>query len=299
METKDLLAEIEALEKEIHDKKNRLVELRKSAPHVEVENYIFKVPSGGEVSLLELFADKDELIIIQNMGKSCSYCTMWADGFNGVYHHIVEKAAFVVATPDSPAVQDAFAAERRWHFPMVSTMGTSFKEDLGFEKDGYQHPGVSTFQKDKEGRIFHIADAPFGPGDDFCSVWPLFDLLPSGQKGYHPKRKINKESDFDLTNNIAIRVQNQPEAINFYTNILGMTKAWSNEDETKLTFGGQNFYIEKSNGNKIFFELAVKDFKNAKETLLTHGCVVTKEYNEKSLMFADPYGLNFHLFERA
>lgn len=299
METKELLVEIEALEKEIQEKKSKLVELRKSVPRAEVENYIFKDPSGREVSLLELFANKDELIVIQNMGKSCSYCTMWADGFNGIYHHIVDKAAFVVATPDSPEIQDAFSAERRWQFPMVSTQGTTFKEDLGFEKNGYQHPGVSTFQKNEDGLIFHIADAPFGPGDDFCSVWPLFDLLPSGQKGYHPKREINKESDFDLTNNIAIQVNHQPEAVKFYTEVLGMKEDWSNALESKLTFGGQNFYVEQSEDKKVFFELAVKDIHSVKEKLLNHGCIVTKEYHEKSLMIADPYGMNFHLFERA
>ncbi|WP_047983030.1 DUF899 family protein [Ornithinibacillus californiensis] len=299
MDTTKLLVEIEELEKEIHEKKNKLMELRKSVPRNEVNNYVFLDSSNKEVSLLELFGDKDELIIIQNMGKSCSYCTMWADGFNGVYHHIIEKATFVVASPDSPEAMDAFAAERRWQFPMVSTAGTSFKTELGFEKDGFQHPGVSTFQRDDQGRIFHVADAPFGPGDEFCSVWYLFDLLPSGQKGYQPKRKINKTSDFDLTNNIAIQVSNQPEAVNFYTNILGMTPVWSNDSETKLTFGGHNFYMEKSEENKVFFEFAVKDFEIAKDLLLTNGCVITQEFGEKSVMMSDPYGLHFHIFERA
>jgi predicted dithiol-disulfide oxidoreductase (DUF899 family) len=299
LETSHLINEIEALEKEILEKKNRLVELRKSVSRQEVRNYIFKDSSNRDVSLLDLFDDKDELIVIQNMGKDCSYCTMWADGLNGIYHHIIEKAAFVVATPDSPEEQDAFAAERRWQFPMVSTQGNSFKEDLGFEKNHYQYPGVSTFHKNEDGNIFHVADAPFGPGDDFCAVWPLFDLLPSGQKDFHPKRKINKSSDFDLTNNIAIQVKNQPEAIDFYRNVIGMTKIWSNSEETKLSIGGNNFYFEKGDGNKVYFEFAVKDFNQAKELLLYNGCIITKEYNERSIMVTDPYGLNFHLFERA
>ncbi|MFS0674780.1 DUF899 family protein [Ornithinibacillus sp. 179-J 7C1 HS] len=299
MKTTDLSLEIKALEKEIHKKKIKLMELRKSVPRNEVENYQFLDSMNQEVSLLDLFGDKDELIVIQNMGKSCSYCTMWADGFNGIYHYIIEKAGFVVATPDSPEIQDAFAAERKWQFPLISTKGTTFKEDLGFSKDGYQYPGVSTFQKDADGRIYHVADAPFGPGDEFCSVWYLFDLLPSGQKGYQPKRKINKNSDYDLTNNIAIQVINQPEAVEFYTNILGMSKVYSNDTEAKLTFGGQNFYIEENPENKVFFELAAKDFDASKERLLANGCTITKEYNEKSLMMADPYGLYFHLFEQA
>ncbi|WP_339217198.1 DUF899 family protein [Ornithinibacillus sp. FSL M8-0202] len=298
METLDLQSEIKALEKEIHEKKIKLMELRKTVPRHEVKDYQFLDSLNRKVSLLELFGEKDELIVIQNMGKSCSYCTMWADGFNGIYHHIIEKAAFVVATPDSPEIQNAYAAERQWQFPMVSTKDTTFKEDLGFVKDGYQYPGVSTFQKDEEGRIYHIADAPFGPGDEFCSVWYLFDLLPSGQKGYHPKRKINKRSNFDLTNNIAIQVNSQSEAIAFYTNVLGMEKVYSSNSETQLTFGGWNFYLEENEENKVFFELAVKDFEKTKELLVSNGCSITKNYNEKSLLMTDPYGLHFHIFEQ-
>ncbi|MBD8069881.1 DUF899 family protein [Bacillus sp. PS06] len=299
MATTNLLDEIEALEKEIHEKKIKLMEMRKSVPRHEVTNYSFIDSMGREVHLLDLFGDKNELIVIQNMGKSCPYCTMWADGFNGVYHHIIEKAAFVVATPDSPEIQDAFAAERQWQFPMVSTEGTTFKEDFGFVKEGYQYPGVSTFQKDEEDNIYHVANAPFGPGDEFCSVWYLFDLLPSGQKGYHPKRKINKHSDFDLTNNIAIQVNNHEEAVEFYTNILGMEKVFTNHIETKLSIGGKNFYVEQSHDNKIFFELAVQDFAASKELLLSNGCKVTTEHSEKSVMMSDPFGLHFHLFQSA
>ncbi|WP_010098235.1 DUF899 family protein [Ornithinibacillus scapharcae] len=298
MQPNEILEEINALEKEIHEKKTTLMELRKSVPRVNVQNYAFRGPFNKEISLLELFGDKDELIVIQNMGKSCSYCTMWADGFNGVYHHIVKKAAFVVASPDSPEVQDAYAAERRWQFPMVSTMDNTFKEDMGFVKDGYQYPGVSTFQKDDEGNIYHVADAPFGPGDEFCSVWYLFDLLPSGRKGYQPAREINRNASFELTNNIAIQVSDYEKAKHFYTTILGMEKVWENKAESKLTIGGQNLYIEDNDANKVFFEFAIQDMMQAKSILLQHGCQIIREYSDKSIMLSDPYGLHFHLFER-
>ncbi|WP_047980979.1 DUF899 family protein [Ornithinibacillus contaminans] len=298
METTNLASEIKALEQELHEKKNRLMELRKSVPRKEVKNYQFLDSTNQKKSLLELFGEKEELIMIQNMGKSCSYCTMWADGFNGVYHHLTEKAAFVVATPDIPEVQDAFAAERRWQFPMVSTAGTTFKEDLGFLKNGVQYPGVSTFQKDESGAIFHVADAPFGPGDDFCSVWYLFDLLPSGSNNFHPTKKMNKNADYQLTNNIAVQVTNSAAAVDFYTNTLGMTKVTQGKTDTKLQIGGQNFYIEESSANNVFFELAVKDFQEAKQELLAKGCTITNTFHEKSMMFSDPYGLHFHLFER-
>ncbi|WAA11161.1 DUF899 family protein [Fervidibacillus albus] len=186
MNRTEIKKEIEKLEQEIKEKKQRLVELKQSLPQKPVKNYSFTDSYGRKVSLSDLFGEKNELLVVQNMGKSCAYCTMWADGFNGIYHHITTKSAFVVATPDAPEVQKTFAAERKWQFPMISTIGTTFKEDLGFVKEGSEYPGVSSFRKDEDGNIFHITDAFFGPWDDFCPVFPLFDLLPSGSKGFIP-----------------------------------------------------------------------------------------------------------------
>ncbi|MFD2445936.1 DUF899 family protein [Bacillus sp. CGMCC 1.16607] len=189
MAVESLSNEINQLEQEILEKKKKLAQLRKSVPEQKVENYQFVATDHQEVNLLDLFGEKDELIVIHNMGKGCSYCTMWADGFNGVYHHLIQKAAFVLTSPDIPEVQENLAAERGWKFPMVSTKGTSFKADFGFEKDGYNYPGVSTFRRDKEGNIYHHAKAPLGPGDDYNIVWHLFDLLPSGSEDFQPKKK--------------------------------------------------------------------------------------------------------------
>jgi hypothetical protein len=37
-----------------------------------------------------------------------------------------------VSSPDPPDVQQKFAASRGWVFPMVSHMGSSFAEDMGY-----------------------------------------------------------------------------------------------------------------------------------------------------------------------
>lgn len=129
MTTSNLMEQIQLLEQEIMDKKKELAALRKSLPEKEVKNYEFMSSTDQKVTLLELFGDKDELMIIHNMGKSCSYCTTWADGFNGVYHHLSGKAAFVVSSPDLPHVQEEFAASRQWKFPMISVKESSFTEE--------------------------------------------------------------------------------------------------------------------------------------------------------------------------
>jgi predicted dithiol-disulfide oxidoreductase (DUF899 family) len=295
--SKDLYEKISLLEQEILKKKEQLVKLKKSLPETKVDNYLFSLPNNEKVSLAQLFGDKNELFVVHNMGSSCSYCTMWADGFNGIYHHLIKKAPFVVTSPDSPEFQEDFSASRGWKFPLISTEENTFKEDMGFEKDGYYYPGVSTFRKDADGNIYHHAKTTLGPGDDYCAVWHLLDLLPSGREDYEASKRITESSSYELANNVAVQVKNYSKAVHFYKNIIGMTVHAESEYESHLSLSGTNFYIEDNIEGNTYFDFAVDDIKQAKETLLEHECVITKEYSENSIMIADPYGLKFHLFE--
>jgi predicted dithiol-disulfide oxidoreductase (DUF899 family) len=118
---------------------------------------------------------------------TCPGCTLWGDGFNGLYHHLITRAAFGVSSPDSPEVQQAFAASRGWKFPMVSHQGSSFAADMGYRaSDGRWRPGISTFTRAGDA-IQRVADSEAGPGDDFCALWHLFDMLPGGSRGWSPK----------------------------------------------------------------------------------------------------------------
>ena len=155
-------------------------------PH-PVEDYLFD-GADGEVRLSGLFGSKDDLFVIHNMGKGCDYCTMWADGYNGVYAYLASRAAFVVSSPDAPATQAAFAASRGWRFPMVSHARSSFARDMGYrDESGRCLPGVSVFRRDGGG-IFRVSDTGLGPYDDFCSVWHFLDLLPGGANGWSPRQ---------------------------------------------------------------------------------------------------------------
>jgi predicted dithiol-disulfide oxidoreductase (DUF899 family) len=178
----------ERLEKQILKDKQRLVKLRQSQPPLEVQNYIFTAGNGKKVKLSDLFGKRDELTLIHNMGVRCAYCTMWADGFNGLRNHLSDRAAFVVVSPDDPKIMRDFAKGRGWKFPLYSSQGTSFGKDVNFESaDGGAWPGVSTFFKQPDGRIIRVAFAYFGPGDDFCPTWHLFDLLPRGANKWQPR----------------------------------------------------------------------------------------------------------------
>lgn len=153
-----------------------------------IEDYTLTGPDGA-VRLSQLFGDKADLFVIHNMGTTCAYCTMWADGFNGVYDHLANRAAFVVTSPDAPPRQKQFASSRGWRFPMVSHEGTGFAADMGYRgENGRFQPGVSVFKRRDSG-IVRVSDTQLGPGDDFCSVWHFLDLLPEGAAGWSPKFK--------------------------------------------------------------------------------------------------------------
>ncbi len=165
--------------------RQQLADAQKYRQPEPVENYRFQAPS-GTVSLAHLFADHSELFVVHNMGKSCSYCTLWADGLNGVLDHLQDRASIVISSPDTVEVQQQFKQDRNWNFTMVSTNKNQFAEDMGYRNEQGPHPGVSVFTKSGE-QITRVADTPFGPGDDFCAVWHLFDLLPDGPNGWQPR----------------------------------------------------------------------------------------------------------------
>ncbi|MHB8638009.1 MAG: DUF899 family protein [Fimbriimonadaceae bacterium] len=195
--TSDIDKEIDSLQNEVDLAKQRLAEARKRRAHEPVEDYVFKGVDDGDIRLTELFGDKADLIMVHNMGTGCRHCTMWADGFTGLVPHLQDRAAFVVCSPDKPDVQKKFAAKRNWNFKMVSAHDNSFIRDMGFWQDSGPYPGpwpgVSTFHRGVDGRIYRVAKTHFNPNDDFCAVWPFLDMLEDGSNGWEPKYSYPKE----------------------------------------------------------------------------------------------------------
>lgn len=185
MKYQDAAARLQGYRDEMTSLREKVRATLQAQDHQAVADYEFRTTS-GTCHLSELFGAQDTLIVIHNMGAGCSYCTLWADGLNGVVDHLSSRAAFVVTSPDSPADQQRFAAERGWRFNMVSHAGSSFAEDMGYANGERMHPGVSVFRRLTDG-VVRVADTEFGPGDDFCSVWHLFDLLPEGVNGWQPR----------------------------------------------------------------------------------------------------------------
>jgi predicted dithiol-disulfide oxidoreductase (DUF899 family) len=172
--------EIFSLEQEIIELQSKLDQLRqRTVRGTPVTDYELTAWDGSPTRLSTLFGEKDQLILIHNMGMGCSYCTMWADGFTGLLPYLERIAAFVIVSPDDIETQKAGAARRGWKFRMLSAKGTSLFSDMGFEsQDKSSWPGMSTLYKDESGQVRRHSLASFGPGDKFCPVFSFADLLP-------------------------------------------------------------------------------------------------------------------------
>ncbi len=152
----------------------------------EVKDYEFLDSNNKKVKLSSLFGKKKDLILIHNMGASCSYCTMWADGFNSILPHLEDRAAFVVVSNDKPSMQKKFYKSRNWKFKMVSAAENSFTKNMKMGTIEDPLPGVSTFYKNGD-KIIRVGNDKFGPGDKYCIVWHFFALLKGNSSRWEPK----------------------------------------------------------------------------------------------------------------
>ena len=181
-------ADVKAAYDRVTSAKADLLALIRARGPEAVADHELLAADGSAVRLSSLFGESDDLLVIHNMGRHCSYCTLWADGFTGFADHIERRCAFVLCSDDEPAVLAAFSKERGWNFRCVSGRGSAFTGAMGYRSDkGGPLPGVSAFHRSGDGTITRTGHSPFGPGDDYCAVWPLFDLLQEGKGDFVPR----------------------------------------------------------------------------------------------------------------
>lgn len=185
MKYQEVMARLAQYHLQIAEIRKKARELQANVEPQEVTDYRL-ASLDGPVLLSSLFGRQETLIVIHNMGAGCRYCTLWADGFNGIYEHLRSRAAFVVVSPDRPEKQMEFAAERGWKFPMVSYEGNRFGQDMGYVTEKGPMPGISIFTR-KAGKVMRVSNTTFSPRDDFCTAWHIFDLIPEGSAGWQPQ----------------------------------------------------------------------------------------------------------------
>ena len=178
---------IHEIQSEIMNLKQALAEEIANLDPEAVEDWALTGLDGSSIKLSSLFDDKTELLVIHNMGIGCSYCSLWGDAMIGIAKHLQQRCTFVLCSNDPANVIQEFRELRGWNYPCVSGEGSGFAKAMGYmSDDGSPEPGVSAFHKQSDGSIVRTGNANFGPGDDFCGVWPMLDLLKGGINGWAP-----------------------------------------------------------------------------------------------------------------
>lgn len=177
--------EIAEVEKQLFELTMKLNELRKNNSGSEVKNYQFSTQD-GDISLLDMFGDKDRLLVIHNMGQGCRYCTLWADGFNGFLPHLESAMSVVLVSRDSPELQRTFAGSRNWRFRLASHGGGEYIQEQTVMDGQANMPGAVVYERNGD-RISRKNAAVFGPGDLYCSIWNLLGMAGLNESSWTPQ----------------------------------------------------------------------------------------------------------------
>jgi len=180
-------SEIAELEGQIFEMTKRLAELRAQSTGIEVRNYSFDT-LGGQTTLSDLFGDHDKLLLIHNMGQGCRYCTLWGDGLNGFIQHIESTMALAMVSKDEPGLQRRFANSRGWRFQLASHGGGEYIKEQTVMEGADNMPGAVVYERRGE-LIFRMNSCIFGPGDLYCSIWPLLGMAGIAAQDWTPQFK--------------------------------------------------------------------------------------------------------------
>ncbi len=162
------------LEMKIMELTAELRQLQRDLPGEEVKDYKFDTVDGTR-SLSELFAGKNKLLLIHNMGQACRYCTLWGDGINPYVAHLETAMSVVMVSKDSPEVQRNFANSRQWRMRMASHGGGEYMQDQVAANGMGNMPGAVVYEQ-LDGKIYRKASTYFGPSDLYCSQWHFLGL---------------------------------------------------------------------------------------------------------------------------
>lgn len=179
------MTEAERLEYEIMEKAGQLAALRRAEPEVEVADYPFRTLE-GETSLSGLFSGRPRLLAIHNMGQGCRYCTLWADGINGILEHLEDVMAVALVSKDPPEVQRRIALDRGWRFRMASHGGGAYMVEQCALGEHGNFPGAAVYER-RDGKILRRGRTAFGPGDLYSPLWHFLALAGLGAEDWTPQ----------------------------------------------------------------------------------------------------------------
>ncbi|MBS0630445.1 MAG: thioredoxin family protein [Verrucomicrobia bacterium] len=193
-------------EKEFTKLRDRLAAHRRALPWTPVTTPYGFTSTSGSVSLADLFADRNQLIVYHFMlgpgwEEGCRGCSYVSDHFDGAIPHLQARDITFVAVSSAPLAEILpFKARMGWKFDWVSSAGTTFNRDFGvaFTEEEVasgrplynfglnpanldELPGLSVFARGADGQVYRTYSTYSRGLDALVGAYQLIDLTSKGR----------------------------------------------------------------------------------------------------------------------
>jgi predicted dithiol-disulfide oxidoreductase (DUF899 family) len=175
-----------AKEKEATRTGDALAAERRRLPMVRFDkDYVFEGPS-GEVSLLDLFDGRGQLIVYHFMfqpgapgwpSAGCDGCSMFVDNIGHPAHLHARDTSIVLVSRAPLHKIERYRERMGWTLPWLSLAGNDFNDDCGVT-NGF---GLSVFLRDGE-EVFRTYFMSGRGVEALGSNWTFLDLTPFGRQ---------------------------------------------------------------------------------------------------------------------
>ncbi len=153
-------------EKALTRQSDALARRRQALPWVRIDkDYRFETDAGS-ASLQDLFKGRSQLIVYHFMfgpdyKAGCPSCSAIADGFNGIFVHLLNHDVAFTAVSRAPLAKlQAYKKRLGWTFPWASSFGSDFNFDFSSSfTEEQQRQGID-YNYERAGHAMDIRPAP-------------------------------------------------------------------------------------------------------------------------------------------
>ena len=161
-------------------------------------DYRFKGEDGREVTLADLFADKQTLGVYSYMfgpqrERPCPMCTNLLGAWEGNAADVGQRMSLAVVARSPIEKLIAWKEERGWkHLRLYSDLNDNYSRDYhGLLPDGSEVPSFNIFSR-RDGTLRHFYEGEMTQGDpgqdprgapDPAPLWTILDMTPEGRGG--------------------------------------------------------------------------------------------------------------------
>jgi predicted dithiol-disulfide oxidoreductase (DUF899 family) len=177
--------ELQAREQELAAVQEAVRTARQQLPMVRVDkDYVFR-GADGELSLLDLFEGRRQLIVYHFMfdpswPQGCKWCSYLVDNIGHLSHlHVRDTTLALVSRAPIEKILP-FRERMGWSLPWYSSHDSDFNEDFRATLDKTEQGGASVFLREGD-EVFHTYSG-FGESMDMVhTIDNYLDLTPLGR----------------------------------------------------------------------------------------------------------------------